>query len=94
MKLIHELSHCVLFELPNGPRRKENYKTRTEYEQPFEYLIVSKNDDRAWTIHSVKFLEPFHSFIITSTGDGFKDPLAAAQWVNDLLSSERREAAE
>lgn len=94
MKLITELSHCVLFELPNGPRRKENYKTRTEYERPFEYLIVSKNSDKAWTIHQVKFLEPFHSFILTSTGDGFKNPLEAAMFLNDLLTSEKLEAAE
>lgn len=88
MKLIHELSHCVLFELQNGPRRRENYKTRTEYEQPFEYVVASKNSDKAWTIHNVKFLGPFDSFTITSTGDGFKDPLAAAQWVNDFIASE------
>jgi hypothetical protein len=94
MKLISELPYCLLFEMPNGPRRKENYKTRTEYEKPFEYLIVSKNDDKAWTIHNVKFLEPFHSFIMTSTGDGFRDPLEAALWVNDLLSGEKLEAAE
>jgi len=94
MKLITELGNCLLYEMPNGIRRKQDYETRTDYEKPFSYLIVSKNDDRAWTIHSVKFLEPFHSFIITSTGDGFRDPLAAAQWVNSLLSCEMREAAE
>ena len=94
MKLISELSHCLLFEMPNGPRRKESYKTKTEYERPFEYVIASKNHDKAWTLHNVKFLEPFNSFILTSTGDGFKDPMAAAMWVNDLLSSEMQEAAE
>ena len=94
MKLISELSHCLLFEMPNGPRRKENYKTKAEYERPFEYVIASKNHDKAWTLHNVKFLEPFNSFIMTSTGEGFRDPLEAALWVNDLLSGEKLEAAE
>jgi hypothetical protein len=94
MKLITELSNCILFEMPNDPRRKENYKTRTAYERPFEYVIASKNQDKAWTIHRVAFLGPYKSFIITSTGDGFKDPLEAAMWVNDLLANERLEAAE
>lgn len=94
MRLITELSHCLLFEMPNGPRRKESYKTKIEYERPFEYVIASKNHDKAWTLHNVKFLEPFHSFILTSTGDGFRDPLEAAVFVNDLLTSEMQEAAE
>ena len=94
MKLITELSNCLLFEMPNGPRRKERYKTKTEYERPFEYVIASKNHDKAWTLHNAKFLEPFNSFILTSTGDGFRDPLEAALWVNDLLTSEKLEAAE
>ncbi len=59
-----------------------------------EYVIASKNHDKAWTLHNVKFLEPFNSFILTSTGDGFRDPLEAALWVNDLLTSEKLEAAE
>jgi hypothetical protein len=94
MKLISELSHCLLFEMPNGPRRKENYETRTELERPFEYVIASKNHDKAWTLHNVRFLEPFKSFIITSTGDAFSSPVEAAMWVNDLLSGEKLEAAE
>lgn len=94
MRLITELSHCLLYEMPNGPRKKERYRTKTEYERPFEYVIASKNHDKAWTLHNVKFLEPFNSFILTSTGDGFKDQMAAAMWVNDLLTSEKLEAAE
>ena len=94
MKLISELTHCLLFEMPNGPRRKESYKTRTDYERPFEYVIASKNHDKAWTIHRVAFLLPSKSFILTSTGDGFRDPLEAALYVDSLLSGEKLEAAE
>lgn len=94
MKLVTTLNHVSLYEMPNGPRRKESYATRTEYEKPFEYTIVAHDQSKAWTIHRVAFLGPFKSFILTSTGEGFKDPLEAALYVDNLLSGEKLEAAE
>jgi hypothetical protein len=94
LKLVTTLKHVSLCELPNGPRRKEDYKTRTEYERPFEYTIVAHDKSRIWTVHNVKFLLPCKSFILTSTGEGFKDPLEAALYVDSMLSSEHQEAAE
>lgn len=94
MKLVTTLNHVSLYEMPNGPRRKENYATRTEYERPFEYTIVSHDQSKAWTIHRVAFLLPSKSFILTSTGDGFKDPLEAALYVDSLLSGEKLAVSE
>lgn len=94
MKLVTTLTHVNLFEVPNGPRNKKDFSTRTEYDRPFEFIIVTKDQSKVWTLHNVKFLGPFLPFILTSTGDGFKDPLQAAMWVDEMLTTEKLEAAE
>ena len=88
MKTLVELSHCILLEEANGPRRKQDYSTLTDYLEPYQYMIVSTDRSKVWTINQVKFLSPFKSFILNGTGEGFKTPLEAAMWVNDHLAHE------
>lgn len=94
MKLVTTLTYVNLYKVPNGPRNKKDFSTRTEYERPFEFIISTKDQSKVWTLHNVKFLGPFLPFILTSTGDGFKDPLEAALYVDSLLSGQMQEAAE
>lgn len=89
MKLITELSHALLYEDDIPPfRRKQDYETVTEYRKPQTYTIVTKDRKQVWSLMLVKFLGPQDMFLLNGRGEGFKSPLDAAMFVNQLMRKE------
>lgn len=88
MKLISELSHVLLYEDDIPSRRKQDYETVTEYLKPQTYSIVSKDRKQLWSLMLVKFLGPQDMFLLNGRGEGFKSPLDAAMFVNQLMRKE------
>lgn len=90
MKLIAELSHVLLYEdsVNLTSRCKRDYKTATEYRKPQTYTIVSKDRKQLWSLMLVKFLGPQDRFLLNGRGEGFKSPLDAAMFVNQLMRKE------
>lgn len=88
MKLITELSHALLYEDDIPSRRKSDYETVTEYRKPQTYTIVSKDRKQLWSLCLVKCLGPEDMFLLNGRGEGFKSPLDAAMFINQLMRKE------
>lgn len=88
MKLIAELSHVLLYQNPLPLRSKADYRTITDYLKPQGYTIVTKDRKQLWSLMLVKFLGPQDMFLLNGRGEGFKSPLDAAIFVNQLMRKE------
>ncbi len=88
MKLVAELSHCLLFQDPLPIRRKQDYDTIAEYLKPQTYTIVTKDHKLLWSLMLVKCLGPQDMFLLNGRGEGFTSPLDAAMFVNSLMRKE------